>query len=150
MSVLRPVLRSVLSSVLRPVLAGHAAVKRYFTRLDPTQHFTIPANSSAGNFDIQIDYYTEVSSVHAIVGSTDNNNLFYINSDNTLRCRIGGGVFHNFGPIPDNIGVLNTARMRRSVGVVVGSINGTDLPNSLSSTDTFVLNAIARGSALFF
>jgi len=93
MSVLRTVLRPITSGVLKAILSPS---QRYFTPLvaSGSMHYTIPAVTLTGDFDIPFEFYTgDNSTFQMVLGNTATSNTFLsVVSGQALRLRddVGG------------------------------------------------------------
>ena len=154
MSVLRPVLRSVLSSVLRPVIGGGDLIQRYFTSLDSafSEYYNIPPVTLTGDFNLKCGLYLTSSPFVAVFGKSDVSNSFIrIQPATSIRYQ-DGVVLHNITmstALPLNM--FFTFEVIRS-GTIL-SINALSSSGSVISTGSstvqvnpFTVNTLFRKS----
>ena len=112
-----------------------AALKRYFTELQSSlsQYYTIPTVTLAGDFEIEVDFMTDVTTgFPTILASNDLNTgmLCYVSGPSgflTFSTRIGGVEVGVTSAVAVNDGKLHKALLKRVGNIFSMVLDGADI-----------------------
>lgn len=154
MTIVRSIVRPIVSAIAQAITGGGGAVSRFFTTLvsASSQHYTIPTATLTGDYKISYLVFYTGARLNLTGNTANNNSSVKINPAGDVFWRPETGATEvsttlSPGIVPDNkLSIIEVERIGSNGTITVNGVEGF---NGAVPTSQCVINTIGRDSADF-